>query len=209
MLETLSTRLRANSDVEASPWYFDGSRDLSDQAHKDVVLQIGDFHFGGGRTRVRTLLGSCVSITMWHPRLKVGGMCHYLLPKRGHTEVAQGASEGNYAEGAMQMFLREIRRARTRPEEYIVKLFGGGSMFQEAGGDGFVIPSRGKADPPHSVADQNVNAGRALLDQNGFSIAAEHVGGYGSRVLIFEVWSGDVWLRRGGPLAAKTTGVAA
>ena len=183
---------------------------MSEQAHKDVVLQIGDFHFGGGRTRIRTLLGSCVSITMWHPRMKIGGMCHYLLPRRGSTEVALGASEGNYAEGAMQLFMRELRRTRTRPEEYVVKLFGGGSMFKDANdrGDAFADP-RESAAAALNVAEQNVRAGRELLAANGFSITAEQVGGYGSRLLIFEVWSGDVWLRRGKALGANPVGAAA
>lgn len=181
---------------------------MSEQAHKDVVLQIGDFHFGGGRTRIRTLLGSCVSITLWHPRMKIGGMCHYLLPRRGTTEVALGASEGNYAEGALQLFMRELRRTRTRPEEYVVKLFGGGSMFKDAGGDAFADPMESSA-AALNVAEQNVKAGHELLAANGFTIAAEQVGGFGSRLLIFEVWSGDVWLRRGRALQTQDVGVAA
>lgn len=182
---------------------------MTDQAHKDVLLQIGDFHFGGGRTRVRTLLGSCISITLWHPRLRIGGMCHYLLPRRGTSDVAQSASEGHYAEGAIQLFLRELRRTRTRPEEYVAKLFGGGCMFRGAGApeDAFATP-----EPPGAglnVAEQNVRAGRELLGEHGFSVAAEQVGGFGSRLLIFEIWSGDVWLRRGNALGQRALGAAA
>ena len=47
-----------------------------------VFLHPGECYFGGGPTRIATLLGSCVSITVWHPRLLVGGMCHYMLPSR-------------------------------------------------------------------------------------------------------------------------------
>ncbi len=38
-----------------------------------VTLKAGEFHFGGGPTRISTLLGSCVSITLWHPRKRIGG----------------------------------------------------------------------------------------------------------------------------------------
>ena len=48
----------------------------------EVFLQPGEFHFGHARTRIKTILGSCVAITMWHPILRIGGMCHYLLPAR-------------------------------------------------------------------------------------------------------------------------------
>ena len=31
---------------------------------------------------LKTLLGSCVSILVWHRERGFGGMCHYLLPER-------------------------------------------------------------------------------------------------------------------------------
>ena len=48
----------------------------------EIFLQPGEFYFGEGKTRIRTLLGSCVAITLWHPRLHIGGMSHYMLPSR-------------------------------------------------------------------------------------------------------------------------------
>ncbi len=76
----------------------------NDSSPTEVVLKIGQFYFGSGRTKIRTLLGSCVSIAMWHPRLKIGGMCHYMLPHRGMGETASSAAQGNYADEVMQMF---------------------------------------------------------------------------------------------------------
>ncbi|MFC4308706.1 chemotaxis protein CheD [Steroidobacter flavus] len=157
----------------------------------EVVLKIGQFYFGGGQTKIRTLLGSCVSITMWHPRLKIGGMCHYMLPQRGTGGTASVAVEGNYADEVMDMFLRELRKTGTQPKDYIVKLFGGGCMFVDA---------HDTHRPPtdvREVSTRNIAAGRALLANHGFTLSAEHTGGYGSRVLVFELWSGDVWIRRG------------
>lgn len=171
---------------------------------REVTLQIGQFFFGGGRTKVRTLLGSCVSITLWHPRLKVGGMCHYLLPRRGTCGIAIAAPAGNYAEGAMELFLRELHNNGTRPCDYIVKLFGGGCMF---------VDSKDTQRPYSDVAalrtdvreisSRNVAAGRELLAKHGFKLSAENTGGTGSRVLVFELWSGDVWIRRGNALGAS------
>lgn len=46
----------------------------------DRFLNPGEIFFGGSGFRVRTLLGSCVSIVLWHPNRHLGGMCHYLLP---------------------------------------------------------------------------------------------------------------------------------
>ena len=63
----------------------------------EIFLQPGDFYFGDRDTRIRTLLGSCVSITMWHPRLHVGGMCHFMLPERGLAAVRHCGGQRNVA----------------------------------------------------------------------------------------------------------------
>lgn len=158
----------------------------------DVFLQPGEFYFGDRETCIRTLLGSCVAITMWHPRLRLGGMCHFMLPKR--TGTRSETPDGRYADEALQLFQREIRTAGTRVADYQVKLFGGGDMFQHS------ASCTGRGDC-RSVACKNVAAARALLRQTGFNeISAEHVGRHGHRNVIFEVWSGDIWVRHNWPV---------
>ena len=161
----------------------------------EIFLQPGEFYFGDEGTRIRTLLGSCVSITLWHPKRRIGGMCHYMLPSRGARR--EPTPDGHYADEVMALFLQEIRMAKTRPEEYEVKLFGGGDMFlhkARARRKGSVAdPSPGEH---KSVSASNIEAGRALIQQNGFKILAEDAGGNGRRHVIFDVWSGHVWVRR-------------
>jgi chemotaxis protein CheD len=146
----------------------------------EIFLQPGDFYFGDRNTRIRTLLGSCVAITMWHPVLLIGGMCHYMLPTRGKPAVEL---DGRYADEAIRLFHLEIGKAGTKPEDYQVKLFGGGSMFGLQKGDCKDIPCR------------NVKAARLLLAEYGHAISAEHVGMHGHRNVIFDIWSGKVWMR--------------
>ena len=87
----------------------------------EIFLQPGEVYFGERDTRIRTLLGSCVAITVWHPGLLVGGMCHYMLPK--HPGKKRDTLDGRYADEAMELMLRDIRNAGTCPNEYQVKLF--------------------------------------------------------------------------------------
>lgn len=149
----------------------------------EIFLQPGEFYFGDQGTRVRTLLGSCVAITVWHPRLLIGGMCHYVLPTspRGKPERSM---DGRYAEDVVSMFLDQIKRSRTLPAEYQVKMFGGGSQFA----------GWGTASDP-TVPERNIQFGRELLARNGLSLKAHHVGGTGHRNVIFDIWSGNVWMR--------------
>ncbi|MGI9213007.1 MAG: chemotaxis protein CheD, partial [Methylococcaceae bacterium] len=48
----------------------------------EIFLQPGEYYFSDRDTRIRTVLGSCVAITFWHPGILVGGMCHFMLPTR-------------------------------------------------------------------------------------------------------------------------------
>jgi len=145
-----------------------------------VFLEPGDFHFGGADTRISTLLGSCVSITLWHPRARIGGMCHYMLAERPRRVVA--APDGRYADEAFTLFLQAVRAAGTRPAEYQAKLFGGANMF------------RSGTESTLDIGARNVDAGRRLLATHHVTLVAEHVGGSGRRKLHFDIGNGNVWL---------------
>jgi chemotaxis protein CheD len=158
----------------------------------DVFLQPGEVYFGDAETRVRTLLGSCVAVTLWHPARRIGGMCHYMLPARKCQPNA--ALNGKYADEALQLLRDELTRAHTAPADYQAKLFGGGNMFAP--------PSAPR--PGANVSDRNVSAGRRLLERHGFRVCAEDLGGPGHRQIIFDIGSGAVWVRRH-PLTPPST----
>ena len=145
-----------------------------------VVLGPGDFYFGCGQTRISTLLGSCVSITLWHPRKRIGGMCHYMMTER--LRDADTPLDGRYASEAFALFLHEVAAAGTRPAEYQAKLFGGANMFN------------GRAGGKMEIGLRNIALGRSLLASKNIALMAEHVAGNGRRKLHFDLWSGDVWL---------------
>lgn len=151
----------------------------------DIFLQPGDFYFGDAHTRIRTILGSCVAITMWHAAARIGGMCHYLLPSRSAGMSRE--LDGRYGDEALALFMAEIARAGTQPAQYEVKMFGGGNMFPQARRLGGL-----------DVGARNAVFGRGLLDKLGFRVKNEHLAGSGHRNVIFELWSGDVWLRYSG-----------
>ena len=148
----------------------------------EIFLHPGDYHFGDAGTRIHTVLGSCVSVTAWHSGLRIGGMCHYMLP--GRCLGDPGPPDPRYADGAIELFLRDVRRANTTPGQYEVKMFGGGEQFPELS-----IPA------PLDVAGHNIEAGIALLERHAFTLTVRDLGGTGARRLIFDIGTGDVWLR--------------
>lgn len=150
----------------------------------EIFLQPGELYFGDRDTRVRTLLGSCVAITLWHPARLIGGMCHYLLPGARLNKRTNGRLDGRYADDALLLFMEEIEKTGTHPSEYEAKMFGGGDQFPGA-----------EKHEALSVPDRNIDAGRHLLARHGFHLKNSHLGGTGHRNVILDVWSGHVWMQ--------------
>lgn len=144
----------------------------------EVFLQPGDLYFGDRHTRIRTLLGSCVSLVLWHPQALIGGMCHYMLPSRRSRGERL---DGRYADEALHLLLKEIQASGTQAADYHISLLGGGNMFGEK--------------MQNNIGEANVNAGLALLAAHGLRCHARHAGGDGYRNLIFDIWSGHITLR--------------
>jgi chemotaxis protein CheD len=157
---------------------------MSSQTRIEVFLHPGEWHFGHRDTLIRTLLGSCVSITLWHPQEKVGGMCHYLLAQR--KEHPHGSFSGRYADEALLLLLHELLATGLPLKEFRVKLIGGAS----------VLPSFEKKLPMHDVPARNIDAARTLARQLGLNISAEDLGGNSARIVLFDIDTGDVWVRQ-------------
>jgi len=158
-----------------------------------VFLRPGQYFVGDERHQVRTVLGSCVSITLWHPRHRVGAMSHFLLSHNA-TRHASPLLDARYGEGALRLMLRELAQARVDPAECGAKIFGGGNMFPEQ--------SRGVG--AIEVGRKNGEAARTLLLQAGIPILSESLFGEGHRQIIFDIATGDVWSRQLRPVHAQT-----
>lgn len=153
----------------------------------EVFLQPGEYFVGDADYRIRTLLGSCVSITLWHPRLRIGAMSHFLLASRPARDM--GDFDGRYGEEAMWLMVQELRRVGVSPSECQGKIFGGGDMFPSQ------IRNSGI-----QVGKKNGEMARGLLRSYGVSIVSESLFGIGHRQIIFDVSSGDVWARQVKPV---------
>lgn len=159
----------------------------------EIFLNPGEHYFGDRQTRIRTLLGSCVAITLWHPHHLIGGMCHYLLPGRERDQAP--GFDGRYADEALFLLIEQLTRAGTCRQDYEVKIFGGGNMFPHA----LPHPTRGRHD---HVGRKNALAGRELLRRHGMRVTGEDLEGAGHRKIIFDLWSGEVWVQHVAPSAA-------
>ncbi|HJV80259.1 chemotaxis protein CheD [Noviherbaspirillum sp.] len=149
----------------------------------EIFLQPGEYFVGNADYRIRTLLGSCVSITLWHPRLRIGAMSHFMLASR--PAGASREPDGRYGEEVMWLMLRELRAAGVAASECQGKIFGGGDMF----------PVHTRTAGIH-VGKRNGETARELLRAHGIPLVSESLFGVGHRQMIFDISSGHVWSRQ-------------
>ena len=159
-------------------------------AHKitDIYLMPGEYFVGGPEHRVSTLLGSCVSITLWHAQRRIGAISHFLLSAR--PRAAGAAPDPRYGEDAFKLMLRDLAALGVAPSDCTAKVFGGGSMFS----DGALRQDKGIGRKNGAVALQ-------LLREHGIPLASESLYGNGHRRIIFHFGTGDVWSRQHDPAA--------
>jgi len=150
----------------------------------DIFLMPGDYFVGDGQYRVRTLLGSCVSITLWHPGLRIGAMSHFLLPGHGRRKADRAHDKpGMYAADAMQLLVDGLARHGVPLAQCQGKIFGGGAMF----------PRNARV---RDIGTQNGDYARSMLHQHGVHVVSESLFGEGHRQLIFTIRSGEVLSRQ-------------
>lgn len=154
---------------------------------EEVVLQPGDYYFGQAPTRIKTLLGSCIAMTMWHPRVARGGMVHCLLPTRGAAKGALDLS-GRFVDEGLRWLLREAVRSCIDPGQCEFKLFGGSNMFLAFGLD------NGRRTP---IGESNATKAVDMMERLGLCIRVKDVGGSVHRALVFDLANGNVWVRYG------------
>jgi len=159
----------------------------------DVYLQPGDYFVGDARHRISTLLGSCVSMTLWHPDRKIGAISHFLLSSRNQNSAASGL-DARYGQEAMSLMLQELKLMGVNPTECEGKIFGGGDMFPDQARPGMT-----------SVGQKNGESARSLLLSEGIQVVSESLFGVGHRQIIFDVISGDVWARQIKPFVPPFT----
>ncbi|UUY10318.1 chemotaxis protein CheD [Pseudomonas sp. J452] len=155
-------------------------------------LNPGGWYFGGGDLRVETLLGPCVSIVLWFPEVRKGGMCHFQLPgKRRVTEHARDL-DGRYGGEAWIWLKQQTRVHALNLQDAEVKLFGGSRSLNNPG-----------SSMRQEIGAQNIEFVERLMEETRVRVVGRDLGGDGYRYLRFDLATGEVWVRRGGALNIK------
>ena len=161
----------------------DGHWQVSGQPGEHLVLMPGQMHLGQQVASVRTLLGSCVAITLWHPKRRIGGMCHFLLPQRQRR--AGDPLEGRYGDEAVEAMVKSLQLLRADPHEFVAHLYGGADTLSGCNTVKF------------NIGERNIEQAWSLIDRYGFQLDGVDVGEDIPRVVSLVLGSGKVTMRRG------------
>ncbi|AJE02942.1 chemotaxis protein CheD [Geobacter pickeringii] len=142
-----------------------------------VYLKPGELHFGAAPSAVTTVLGSCVSVTMFERASGTAAICHALLPEGDKDDALR------YVDTSIHRMLAMFSARGVSPARLEVKLFGGADLLGTGG-------SR------IGVGRRNVEIARRVLSTSGLAVAAADVGGTRGRKLIFYTHTGEVLLKR-------------
>jgi chemotaxis receptor (MCP) glutamine deamidase CheD len=148
---------------------------------KEVTIAVGGLHAAAEPTVIRTLLGSCVSVCLWDPAARIGGMNHFLLP-RSPAPDAEG-DVLRFGVHAMDRLIGAMMKLGAARPRLVAKVFGGAH----------VLALRAS---PEGVPEQNIRFVRAFLREEGIPVAGEDLGGTHARHVRFETATGRVLVRR-------------
>jgi chemotaxis protein CheD len=156
-------------------------REFIDSHSCNVFLKPGEAVVSRKPILVSTILGSCISVTMFSPNLGVGAICHAMFPNAPPRQENLA-----YVEPALRHIHRKMMEyGATGTIE--VKLFGGAAVLGGCGRTAAV---------PKSVGEQNLASARRVLEELRLPIAKADTGGNRGRKLLFSMKTGDVYMRR-------------
>lgn len=167
---------------------------VSDTPGQIINLMPGQMYFGAHAQHVKTLLGSCVAITLWHPQRRIGGMCHFLLPSR--SRAPGEAADGRYGDEAVEAMVAHLLRHGTRPQDYLAHLYGGADTMPEGSNLKF------------NVGERNIEQSWKLIDQHGFQLDGVDVGEDIPRTVTLTLLTGAVQMSRGKGRAPVTADIS-
>lgn len=129
-------------------------------------------------------LGSCVGVTAYDRRQRIGGLLHILLPESSLDPEEAARSPYKYADTGIARLFEEMGRAGADRRRLEVRLIGGAQMLND--------------EQMFNIGHRNVLAARKLLWKMGCFLKGEETGGAVSRTVRLEVATGEVWIRRQG-----------
>lgn len=152
-----------------------------DDARCEYLLP-GEIYKSDKPIMVNTVLGSCISVTMYSKRKNFGMICHGMLPS---SQEAFKCDDNcmRYIDCCILHMHETFIKKDITPDETEVKIFGGSDMFES---------NRNV----ETIGSKNIASAVQCLNDLNYRIAAKDIGGQFTRKLYFSTESGIVYVRK-------------
>jgi chemotaxis protein CheD len=146
-----------------------------------VYLKPGECYFSVHPSVVSTVLGSCISVTMFAPDRRIGAICHAVLPE----EKKPGAAF-RYVDSSIMVMLRSFERHGVHRSGLEVKLFGGADM----------LSADVRRVKDNAVGKKNIGVALQVVEKEGLRLLTADLGGTEGRKIEFHTHTGEILLQR-------------
>ena len=156
----------------------------SQMEFQEVYLLPGDIFIAERPTLVTTVLGSCVSITLFNRRTGVGAITHGVMAKCNEAEDCEHIRMDcfRYVDCAIKHIVRKLEGFGIKKGEMVAKMFGGADLLG--------------ASQSRSVGLANVMSALETVEKERLKLVAQDVGDCFGRKIKFYTHNGDVFVNR-------------
>lgn len=139
-------------------------------------LHIGEMFVAGEGYVVSTVLGSCISVCLYSPENRVGGVIHYALPTLPKN-VDESSSEAlRYGDYAIHLLVQQmVEMTGAKVESFRAKIVGGAA---------------GLGDSQNQAGPGNTKIAEAILSKLKIPVSGRDVGGSRGRKILFHTGTG-------------------
>jgi chemotaxis protein CheD len=127
---------------------------------------------------VTTVLGSCVSVCLWDPRSRMGGINHFMLPFWN----GEGLASPRFGNIAIMKLIEKMLELGADRHNLQAKVFGGGDMLKATSA-------------LMNIGQRNIVLAQDMLRDERIPVISSDTGGKHGRKLLFNTQTGVVLVK--------------
>jgi chemotaxis protein CheD len=150
-----------------------------------VMIKVGmaDLNIAKAPDNITTLgLGSCVGVTLYDPKTKIGGLAHVMLPSS--EEIKNNSNKAKFADTALDVLIDKMVSAGANRRNLVAKMAGGAQMFNFNSQNDVL-----------KIGERNAIASKKKLKELGIRILSEDTGGNYGRTIELNTENGDLLIK--------------
>ncbi|MGM0369064.1 MAG: chemotaxis protein CheD [Bacillota bacterium] len=148
-----------------------------------IRIKMADLNIGqDSEILITSGLGSCVGVTLYDERTKIGGMAHVMLPK--FPPNRDSGNPAKYADTALDILVEKLEEAGARKSRFEAKIAGGAQMFDFS-----------NSNDKMRIGARNIEAVKKYLKDYNIPLKGSEVGADYGRTMEFDLATGKATIK--------------